>query len=427
MGNDRSEINRRQVMVGIGGGFASTALAPWLLGAGTPLKSSSVLTEGDPEEVGMSSERTLDVFARLQQRVHDGLFPGATALIARGGVIVGQRALGSKVPGANEPMSLDTLFDLESMTKVVATSTSVMILVERKKLKLGDKVATFLPAFAANGKADINVRDMLRYSAGLPIDNQFLGNPDKEAVWKLMEETPLEYPPGTMVEYSDLTYRLLGRLVEVVSGTDLATFAQENIWVPLGMKDTMFNPPPALIPRIAATGYSAIRGYLVRGEVQDEQDFALGGISGCDGVFSTAKDLAIFCQMFMNGGSYGSTHILSRSAALSLVSNQTPQVTVAGTDTSPFSNLLFAPKGYGFELATRRFSPGGMRLSPRSYGKTGGAGTFMWVDPARRLVAVFLTNHGLPVPFDEPGWDRLLLDTAPGEFFDGVINAIDDG
>src|SRR5262249_2857052 len=154
-------------------------------------------------------------------------------------------------------------------------------------------------------------------------------------------KTPLEYPAGTMVQYSDLTYRLLGRLIEVASGTDLDTFARENIWSPLGMKDTMYNPPPALIPRIAATGYSALRGYLGRGEVQDEQDVGLGGIVGCDGVFSTVKDLAIFCQMFMNGGSYGDARILSKGAALQMMSNQTPQVTAAATDTSLLANLLF--------------------------------------------------------------------------------------
>jgi len=426
MSNEKPEMNRRQMMRNFGGACALTALAPWLTGAAQPLKSSAVLTPGQPEDVGMSSDRIEDAFARIQQRVNDGLFPGATALIARNGVVVGQRAFGKKVAGGDETMTLDTLFDLESITKVVATSTSAMVLVRQGKLRLDDKVAMYLPDFAANGKGNITIRDMLRYSAGLPLDNQFLDVPDEELVWQLMAETELEYAPGTKVEYSDLTYRLLGRALSVAAGVDLNTFARNNIWAPLGMKDTMYNPPAALVPRIAATGYSPTRGYVVRGEVQDEQDYALGGICGCDGVFSTAKDLAIFCQMLLNGGSYGNAHILSKDAVKQLVSNQTPQVTMAATDTSLLENLVSTPKGYGFELATRRFCPGGMRLSPKSYGKTGGAGTYMWVDPARQVVAVFLTNHGLPMPFDEPGWDALLRDTAPGEFFDGVINAIDD-
>jgi len=385
------------------------------------------LTPGAAATVGMSADRIEDVFARLQRRVNDGLFPGATALIARDGVIVGQRAFGTKVPGADDPVTLDTLFDVESMTKVLATAPSVMLLAQEGKLGLRCPVADYLPAFAANGKAHVTVRDLLRYSSGLPADNQALDDPDHSAVWRLMEETPLEYPTGTRVGYSDLTYRLLGRLVEAVAGMDLDAFARRHLWGPLGMVDTFYNPPAALVPRIAATGFSARRGHLVRGEVEDEQDFALGGICGCDGVFSTARDVAIFCQTFLNGGCYGGASILTTASVAQMVANQTPQVTAAATDLSPLANLLFTPKGYGFELATHRFSTGGMRLSSRSYGKTGGAGTFLWVDPRRRVFGVLLTSHGLPVPFDERGWNELLDRTAPGELFDGVIRAIDDG
>ncbi len=388
--------------------------------------ASHILTPGAAGEVGMSADRIEDVFARLQRRVSDGLFPGAVALIARRGVIVGHRAFGAKVPSGGEPVTLDTLFDVESMTKVLATAPSVMILAHQRALRLEDAVARYLPCFAANGKSGVTVRDMLRYSSGLPADNQLLDDPDRGAVWRFMEETALEYPPGARVGYSDLTYRLLGRLVEAVAGTDLDAFARRHVWAPLGMDDTLYNPPATRVPRIAATGFSARRGRLVRGEVEDEQDFALGGICGCDGVFSTALDVAIFCQTLLNGGSYGGAAILTPGAVREMVANQTPQVTAAGTDLSPLANLLFTPKGYGFELATRRFSTGGMRLSPRSYGKTGGAGTFLWIDPERRLFGVLLTNHGLPVPFDERGWNRLVDSTAPGELFDGVIGAIDD-
>ncbi len=389
-------------------------------------RPSHVLAPGAAREAGMSADRIEDVFARLQRRVHDGLFPGATALIARHGVIVGHRAFGTRVRGADDPMTPGTLFDVESMTKVLATAPSVMILAHQGRLGLDCPVADYLPAFAANGKASVTVRDMLRYSSGLPPDNQLLGDPDRSRVWQLMEETPLAYPTGTQVLYSDLTYRLLGRMVETVSGTDLDTFARLQLWAPLGMMDTLYDPPAGLVPRIAATGFSTLRGRLVRGEVEDEQDFALGRICGCDGVFSTAMDVAIFCQTFLDGGSYGGVEILPPGAAAQMVANQTPQVTARATDLSPLDNLLLTPKGYGFELATHRFSPGGTRLSPRSYGKTGGAGTFVWIDPERRIFGVLLTNHGLPVPFDEPGWNRLLDDTAPGEFFDGMIGAIDD-
>ncbi|HSN98380.1 MAG TPA: serine hydrolase domain-containing protein, partial [Candidatus Nanopelagicales bacterium] len=285
--------------------------------------------------------------------------------------------------------------------------------------------ATWLPHFAANGKGAITVHDMLRYSAGLPVDSQHLDNPDDAAVWQLMAETGLEYQPGAKVQYSDLTYRLLGKMLEAAAGMDLDSFTRQAVWGPLGMHDTMYNPPPALRPRIAATAFSERRGYLVRGEVQDEQDFALGGVTGCDGVFSTSRDLAVFCQMLLNRGRHGQTRILSKHLAREMVKDQTPQVDHATADQSPIADLLFGPKAYGWEIWAPRFSTGGMRLSPGSYGSVGGAGTYMWVDPERELVAVLLTNHGLPVPFTEKGWNLLLDATGSGEFFDGVVAAIE--
>ena len=241
-----------------------------------------------------------------------------------------------------------------------------------------------------------------------------------------MEETALEYPTGSMVEYSDLGYRLLGRLIETVAKTDLDTFAKREIWGPLGMTDTTYNPAPSLVPRCAATGPGSLglRPGPLRGSVQDDQDWKVGGIVGCDGAFATARNVAIFSQMILNGGSYGDVRLLSKKLVAAMVANQTPQVTEAATDQDPTTNLLFTPKGYGFELWTHRFSPGGMRLSPGSYGKSGGAGTFMWIDPKRELIAILLTNHGLPVPFDQPGWNLLIDSVAVAEFVDGVVNAV---
>lgn len=433
MCTEHGSFNRRRLLQGLGRTAAVAAFAPSVLSsrvaeahAPTHAPIYDELVPGRPERVGLSSKRMEDVFARIQRRVNDGLFPGAVALIARRGRIVGHRAFGTRVRGQDEPVTLDTLFDLLSITKVLATATSALILVQDGVLRLNDRVADFVPDFAANGKDAITVRDMLRYAAGLPMDAPFLEDPDDERVWRRMAEAPLEYVPGTQVLYSDLTYRLLGRVIEAAAGVDLDTFSKERIWGPLGMGDTTFNPPAALIPRTAATGYSEIRGRLLRGEVQDEQDYALGGIVGCDGVFSTAIDMAVFCQMILNGGRYGGVRVLSRQAAAAMVSDQTPEVTAAETDVSPLSNLLSTPKGYGWELATRRFSNGGMRLSRGSYGKAGGTGTFMWIDRRRELFGILLTNHGLPSPFDEIGWNRMLDAVGSAEFFDGIIQAVID-
>ena len=424
MMDQRRAANRRQFLQGMTQLAAVAAAAPAL--ASDPWRGgcSTKLTTGRPEDVSMSSERLEHVFARIQRRVNDALFPGATALVARHGVIVGHRAFGSKVAGAaDEPVTLDTIFDIQSMSKVISTAAAALALVQQGVIRLDAPVARYLPEFAANGKGAVTVYDMLRYSSGLPIDNQCLDE-DVETAWCIMAETPLEYQTGSSVLYSDLTYRLLGRMIEAAAGEDLHAVATKRIWRPLGMNDTMYNPPPELIERIAATGYSSRRGCLVRGEVQDEQDFALGGVTGCDGVFSTALDVAVFCQMILNGGAYGRAEVLRPDLVRQMKKNNTPQVTAAATDTSPICNLLFTPKGLGWELSTRCFSNGGMRLSPRAYGKAGGAGTFMWVDPDLEIIGVLLTNHGLPQPFDERGWARMLDSVGCAEFFDGIINAV---
>ncbi|MDI1444989.1 serine hydrolase domain-containing protein [Polyangium sp. 6x1] len=387
--------------------------------------STGPLVPDTPENVGMSFERLEDVFARLERRVNDEAFPGFAALVARRGKIVAQHAYGKKVRGGGEPVTLDTIFDLESMTKVVSTAISALVLVDRGKLRLDDPVVKYLADFKGAGKERVTVRDMLRYTSGLPLDNHFFDEKPNE-IWRKMAATPLEYPPGTKVEYSDLTYRLLGKVVEAASGATLDVFARDNVWKPLGMVDTMYNPPAALLPRIAATGPTQRRTAIVRGAVQDDQDFALGGVVGCDGAFSTVKDVATFCQMVLGGGTYAGTRIFAPELAAEMVANQTPFVDADKTDTSPLMNLVATPKGYGWELFTPRFSNGGTRLSPGSYGKVGGAGTFMWVDPSRQLFAILLTNHGLPVPFDERGWDRLLDETSCVEFFDGVIGSVTD-
>jgi CubicO group peptidase (beta-lactamase class C family) len=390
------------------------------------LHRSQTLVDGRAGDVGMDADALEDAFARVARRATDGRVPGAVALVARRGVVVGERAFGVRLAGSAEATTTDTMYDLESMTKVLATATAALLLVDRGKISLTAPVARYLPHFAANGKSSVLVRDLLRYSAGLPIDNQKVDTDDVDAIWRFMEETPLEYPTGSMVEYSDLGYRLLGRLIETVAGTSLDAFAKQEIWGPLGMADTTYNPAADLIPRCAATGPGSLnlRPGPLRGSVQDDQDWKVGGIVGCDGAFSTARNVAIFSQMILNGGSYGDVRVLPKKLVAAMVANQTPQVTEAATDQDPTTNLLFTPKGYGFELWTHRFSPGGMRLTPGSYGKSGGAGTFMWIDPKRELIAVLLTNHGLPVPFDQPGWNLLIDSVAIAEFCDGVVNAV---
>ncbi len=431
-----SSIDRRRVLLGLGALFLSPACASQSLQASgdqcAGQKAGSIpkgdvgpLVAAKPESVGMSADRIADVFARLDRRVTDGLIPGGTAMIVRGGKIVGEHAFGTKVRGTKEPVTMDTMFDLLSVTKVVSTSVSAMVLIDRGKLKLDDPVVKHLPGFTGAGKDKVTVKQMLTYSAGLPVEHHIF-DADPKVILNRMAQLKLEYEPGTKVEYSDLTYRLLGKVIEAAAGQTLDEFARDNVWKPLGMVDTMYNPPAALQSRIAATNTTEHRKEILRGVVQDDQDHAIGGVAGCDGVFSTARDLAVFGQMVLNGGIYAGKRIVSEALAAEMVKNQTPFVETAKVDISPLVNLLAAPKAYGWELTTPRFSSGGMRLSPGSYGKTGGTGCFVWVDPKRQLFGVLLTNYGMPFPFDEREWDRLIDNTGPVEFFDGMIDAVTD-
>ena len=390
------------------------------------------LREGGAADVGMSQARLHDVAARVQNRIDRGLMPGAVVLVARHGRVVLHQAMGAKESG-KDAMTKETLFDLESNTKVLATAISYMLLVERRVVSLSDPIAKFLPNFATNGKEHVTLRDMLRYSSGLPIDINLPGAPNladvpsPSALWTLMEETPLEYPTGTKVEYSDLTYRLLGHTFEAITGQNLQQFAKANVWSKLGMTRTTYNPLDNgfTVSDTAATGPGSwnLRIGTIRGVVEDDFDWVMGGIVGCDGLFSTARDVAVFLQMILNDGSYGGAKIVSPSTVRMMTADQTAQVNET-VDVDPISNLLFTHKSYGWELWTHRFSSGGMRLTPGSFGKAGGAGTFFWVDRRRDLFGVFLTNHGLPVPFDGPGWAAMLDNIGVYEFYDGVINSL---
>jgi serine-type D-Ala-D-Ala carboxypeptidase len=427
MAHPRISLDRRRLLLGL----SAMVLAPACGSAEFNVQFSASSNMGGfgplvpvkPESVDMSSAAIAEVFARMDARVKAGKYPGATAMICRQGKIVGEHAVGSQVRGTNDPVTIDTIFDMMSVTKVMATAIAAMVLVDQGKLGLDDPVVKHLPKFTGKGKDRVTVRQMLSYSSGLPLENNVFGQAP-EKIWEIMALTNLEYEPGTKVEYSDLGYRLLGKIIENVAGKNLDEFTREFVWKPLGMTNTMYAPPASLIAKVAETGPTGQRTQKLRGVVQDDQDFALGGIVGCDGLFSTAKDAAVFCQMMLNGGIYDGKRILSAALAAEMVKNQTPFVNVDQSDTSPLMNLLATPKGYGWELATPRHSNGGTRMSRNAFGKAGGTGTFMWVDPPRQIIAVLLTNRGLPVPFDEPGWNKLLEDAGNVEFFNGVMAAV---
>ncbi len=431
--------SRRHALAFAAGAAATAATAATVSGARRALASAPhggpslapTLDITTPATAGLDPAALDAAFAFIGARVAAGTVPGAVALVARNGHIAAWRAYG-QIDRRGGAMRPDAIFDLESISKVVATAPAVMLLAERSVLDLDAPVARYLPAFAARGKAAITIRDMLRYSAGLDVDVTFQDTSTPRAsasqvvrAWALMLRQVPVAPPRSQVLYSDLTYRTLGHLIETVTGERLDRFVRRSLWAPLGLNSTSYFPtvPAApLLERVAGTRYSALRRRVLRGEMADEQDWWLGGIVGCDSVFSDAYDLAVFNQMMLNGGAYGGVRLLRPETVAAMTRDQTPRVAPQRRDY--LDGLLLTPKGYGWELSVDpRKSPGGAGFGRVAFGKSGGAGTFMWLDPRRQLMAIYLTNYGEPQPFTGAGWDKLVADIAPFHFFDLVASA----
>lgn len=340
------------------------------------------LTLGDPGEVEVAAERLQAVDTVIQSALAKGIFPGAVLLVARKGKVIKHSSYGlaMRVPEPRE-MTKATIFDLASLTKVVVTVPLTLMLVERGIWHLYDPLKRFLPQFNVLG---VTLWHLLTHTSGLPAwANLFYKGADRERVsqelfgykWPII--TPV-CEPGRKVIYSDLGYILLGRAIEEATGRPLDALAREWIFAPLGMQDTFFNPPLTLKPRIAATEDDLSRGGVLVGIVHDENAWAMGGVSGHAGLFSTAWDLALFAQMILNKGSYGGGQILS-PASIRLMS-------------SPQTEGLNERRGLGWLLQGNDTLPAGNLLSDQAFGHTGFTGTSLWIDPLYELIVVFLTN-----------------------------------
>ena len=242
------------------------------------------------------------VDAAIEEAIHDGI-PGAVLLVGHNGQVIYRKAYGNRaLEPRREAMTLDTIFDLASLTKVIATTTAVMQLVEQGKVRMNDPVAKYLPEFAQNGKEDITVRQLLTHYSGLEpdLDLKMPWEGKQTAYGMAMAETP-EDPPGSKFSYSDINFIVLGALVERVSGETLDAYATQHIFAPLKMMHTCFTPPAAWRAKIAPTQYDE-NEHMLRGVVHDPTARRMGGVAGHAGLFSTADDLAKFAQALLNGG-----------------------------------------------------------------------------------------------------------------------------
>jgi uncharacterized protein YbbC (DUF1343 family)/CubicO group peptidase (beta-lactamase class C family) len=335
-----------------------------------------------PESVGMSSERLNQIDQAVREAIERKETPGAVVLVARRGRIVYRKAFGHRaLEPRPEPMTVDTIFDLASLTKVVATATSIMILVERGKLSLSDPVAIHIPEFGRFGKERITVEQLLTHRAGFPPDNDisdYIGV-TVDPLEKIYDLKPV-YEPGTRFVYSDVGYIVAAELVRRLSGKRIDEFAEENIFGPLGMRATCFAPadkPGFDITRVAPTEMRD--GRWMRGHVHDPRAYAMGGVAGHAGLFSAADDLAIFCQMMLNGGSYNGVRILAPYTIQRMIS----------AHSLPTSEM----RGIGWDVNTGFSSNRGDIFPVGSFGHTGFTGTSLWIDPASDAFVIVLTNR----------------------------------
>jgi CubicO group peptidase (beta-lactamase class C family) len=330
-----------------------------------------------PESVGMAAER-LEIIDRIvSEGIRAGGYPGAAVVIGRQGAAVWRKGFGTLGWGfGSRAVTADsTIYDLASLTKVVATTTAAMILYDEGRLPLDSKVADYLPGFVGKWKDEVTIRHLLTHRSGLPAGRELwrvarTPEQNKQAVI----ETKLRFRPGRSFIYSDLGADVLGWVVESIANQPLDAFVRERVFEPLGMTDTYFLPPDSVHDRVAPTDRSARRGFVVGAQVHDENAYVLGGVAGHAGLFGTADDLAVFAQMMLNGGSYGETRI---------VSEETVRL---------FTQRAAGSRALGWEMAEGRHGAGEY-LSPTAYGHIGYTGTSMWIDPQRNMFVILLTNR----------------------------------
>lgn len=355
------------------------------------------LRYGAPEQAGMRSERISYLESRVKQWVAEGVTPAAAMLVARKGVIVSHNAYGPLTPEEGAPpLEKDSLYPLASLTKPL-TATCIMILVEDGKLDLFDPVSRFIPEFTGEGKEAVNLHHLLTHTSGLRPDDvrefairqeqagvvvpepEPTSHPGQHRYLYLGYGTPLWKPPGTEMRYFDYGYMLLGEIIRRVSGQSLQQFAEERIFAPLGMNDTFYVVPEAWFGR-AVRREESLAGGKWFGTPE-----ALRTPSASGGAYSTVKDMAVFGQMFMNGGRYGQTRILSPITVREMVKNQIPGVPATS------NGIVFREGswGYGWNVRSMKQDDSGCLRSAHAYDHGGAGGVRLLIEPEYDLLWVY--------------------------------------
>lgn len=333
----------------------------------------------------MGSPSLADAFDVLSRCVAQGLVPGAVAAVGTAETTLHRAGYGcAELTPRRREIADDALFDVASLTKVVVTTTLALQAVEQGRLALGQHVAAILPRFAASGKADVTVRQLLTHTSGLraglsaqPLTSDHMDV--HEAVLAAIYHQPLAHPPGSAVLYSDLGYITLGAILETIGGSRLDSLARRDVFAPLGMTSAQFSPAPAERARCVATEVLPHRGGTIVGAVHDGTAALMGGASGHAGLFATCQDLERFCRLWLNAGLLEGRRLLS------------PATVRAAT--RPQTGALPICRGFGWVLQPNPLWPSADLCSPHSYGHTGFTGTSIVVDPELGVFAILLTNR----------------------------------
>ena len=345
------------------------------------MNPTPVLVPAKPREVGFDPGLPTRLDSIINAAIADRAASGAAVAVGRHGRLVHQKGYG-RVDWDPSAARVDerTIWDLASLTKVVATTTAAMILEEEGRLDLDRPVSYYVFGLNAPDKANITVRQLLTHRGGFeafaPLYREFRG---REQYLEQINQRPLKSVPGTKTEYSDWDLILLQLVIEQITGKPLDEFVEERIFEPLGMEDTGYNPDASLVRRIAATEVDGMRGGLIRGSVHDPNAWAMGGVAGHAGLFGSARDLSVLAQMLLNGGEYNGVRLLKPATIARWTAPQGPGSSRAlGWDT---------PSGK---------SSAGRFFGSRSFGHTGYTGTSLWIDPERGTFVVLLTNRVNP-------------------------------
>lgn len=354
------------------------------MGEGLEIPQTTIRPD-EPETAGFSTDSLEKIDSIMREAIFDSTFPGGTVTVLKDGVVAFQEGYGYHTYEKLHAVEPTDVYDLASLTKVVATTTAIMNLVNEGKIELDQKVSRYIPEFKEGDKAKITIRNLLSHDSGLPPFRIYVDSlKERTEIIQAVKEEPLVSVPGTQYSYSDLGFILLAEIVEQVSGKRIDQYVRQKLFYTMGMSSTFFNPAVMgrwMRHRIPPTEIDTVfRQDTVHTVVHDERAYYMNGVAGHAGLFSTGWDLAVYAQMLLNKGEYGGRRYISPD--------------IVETFTSPQAET--SNRGLGFDRKSGDLSSAGSLTSPKTFGHTGFTGTSIWIDPEKNLAIIILTNRVHP-------------------------------